>query len=259
MPLPTPTPLPVSVPAGRLVLFGGSFDPPHRAHLYFARFILERFPEAAILMVPAARSPHKQAGPFASPEQRCEMLRLGLLDVGLGPGVDASRPSRAGIWTDEIDRARASEPSYWVDTLRRVRSLTPPDLPLSFVMGSDQLAVFHRWREPHEILRLASPLVLVRGGGEVEDGTEVDAVLAKRLLEPIRHASQATPPEPDGATWSVHERALFESGVQIGQSTMAISSTLTRELLRTQPDLPDLDQVLTPSVLAYLRRENPYA
>lgn len=241
------------------MLFGGSFDPPHRAHLFFARFVLSQSPEAVLLMVPAARSPHKAAGPWASPEQRCEMLRLGLADVGLGTGGRAGdRATRVGIWTDEIDRGGTGEVSYWVDTLRRARSLTPADGALSFVIGSDQLEAFDRWREPHEILRLASPIVLVRGGGAVADGLEVDDALAERLMEPIRRASTAAQRGGCTPTWSPGEQALFRAGLLIGQPTMAISSTLIRVLLATQPDSPDLDQVLTPSVLAYLRRENPY-
>lgn len=242
----------------RLVLFGGSFDPPHRAHLFFARFVLHRFPDAVLLMVPAARSPHKGAEPLASPEQRCEMIRLGLLDVGLAPG-DAGG-GRAGIWTDEIDRAGGGGgggPSYWVDTLRRARSLAPAVTSLSFVIGSDQLAAFDRWHQPHEILRLARPIVLVRGGGMVEDGAEVDEAMVERLMEPIRRAStQAGDAAP---MWTEQERAAFQAGLLIGQPTMAISSTLIRALLATQADGPDLDQMVTPSVLGYLRRQRPYA
>ncbi|MCL4221624.1 MAG: nicotinate-nicotinamide nucleotide adenylyltransferase [Phycisphaerales bacterium] len=267
MPGATPTPLPVPVCGGRLVLFGGSFDPPHRAHLFFARFLLGRFPEAVVLTVPAARSPHKASGPLASPEQRCAMLRLGLLDVGLWPAdapgaaepAPAGPSARVGIWTDEIDRSDGGEGSYWIDTLRRARALIPPEVSLSFVVGSDQLAAFDRWREPHEILRLASPIVLVRGGGAVEDGIEVDEALAERLLEPARLAFRTTQQGVMAPTWSPDELSLFRAGILTGQPTMAISSTLVRERLRTQPGSLDLEHLLTPSVLAFLRRENPYA
>ncbi len=187
------------------------------------------------------------------------MLGLGLGDVGLPVHGVGNGPTRVGIWTDELDRGEGDEPSYWVDTLRRARSLVPPEVSLSFVMGSDQLAAFAHWREPHEILRLASPIVLVRGGGGVEDGVEVDEALVERLLEPIRHPPAAMPAGDQRATWSAHEEALFKGGLLIGQPTMAVSSTRIREMLRTNPESPDLDQMLTPSVLALLRVENPYA
>lgn len=244
-----PTPIPIPLETGRLILFGGSFDPPHRAHLFFARFLLDRLDDASLVMVPAARSPHKQAGPVATAEHRVEMLRLGLHDVGLGiHEVEEAKPIRAGVWTDEIDRAAAGEPSYWIDTLRRTRSLLPQSVRLGFVIGSDQVAAFHRWREPHAILRLASPIVLVRGDDSFPDGSIVRQGEAERVAGML---------QPDDE-WTASERAQFAAGVQIGQPTMTIASTRIRQQLQTDPNAPVLEEWLTESVLRFIRREGLY-
>lgn len=146
---------PLKLPKGvrTLIVLGGSFDPPHVGHLVPALSAIEkgRIRDAKVLLVPAARSPHKPAGTAASDRHRIAMLRL---LAKRWPGVL--------IWLDEIRRARIGEPSYTVDTLRRLRRIVPEHVGLRLLIGTDQAAAFHKWREPREIIRLAEPLVLRR-------------------------------------------------------------------------------------------------
>ncbi|NRA56794.1 MAG: nicotinate-nicotinamide nucleotide adenylyltransferase [Phycisphaerales bacterium] len=155
MPAAEPTPLDIPADAKHIVLFGGTFDPPHQAHTLLAdlarREIERRHACSAwLVFVPAARSPHKDSAPHATDAQRVEMLRLAT------DGID-----RCTVWTDETDRATSGEPSYWLTTLQRARVLLG-DRALSFIIGSDQAASFHRWREPRTMLDLAAPVVLPR-------------------------------------------------------------------------------------------------
>lgn len=150
-----PTPLPIPADCRHVALFGGTFDPPHLAHVTLAdlgRRELERRVGVPIFLVfvPAARSPHKANAPTASDAQRLDML--GLATQGL---------DRAGIWTDELDRATGGEPSFWARTLERAKSIMP-DRTLWFIIGADQAASFHRWRLPREMLQIARPIVLPR-------------------------------------------------------------------------------------------------
>lgn len=150
------TPLHLETRIQRLIVFCGSFDPPHSYHLsgpFAARMMFcDEFAE--VLYVPTAKSPFKPTGARASDEHRLAMLRLAL---------DGSYP----IWTDEVDRAaweRArglDKPSYTVDTLRRLREVVP-GVELRLLIGSDQLAGLRRWKEVREVVRLAEPLVLAR-------------------------------------------------------------------------------------------------
>lgn len=243
MPAQSLPPTPIDTPAPVVVLFGGSFDPPHRAHLEFARLIADSVAGSAVVMVPAARSPFKIDEPGASGEDRVAMLRAGLADVGLGP-------DRACVWTDELDRGGAT--SYFIDTLRRARSVLPANARLRFVIGSDQLAVFHRWRDAHAILSLASPLVLMRGGGEMAAGHEVvDRAMTERVLAWLRR-------EGGGGAWSDDEIALLAAGLIPGQNIADISSTRVRALLADDPSSPSLGSLLTPGVLAFIRRHELY-
>ncbi len=54
--------------------------------------------------------------------------------------------------------------SYTVDTLDELKRLYPDD-ELYFIMGSDMLLTFHRWREPEKILSLATVCAAEREKG----------------------------------------------------------------------------------------------
>lgn len=162
MTAPPITPLPVTGTPGFVMLFGGTFDPPHKGHVELpvkVRDEVERREECPgrgwLVYVPAARSPHKPGGPMAGNEDRAEMLRR-----------CAAAIPRAGVWTDEIDRADA-EPSYTVETLGRAREWMDEHgmsgSPLRLLIGADQAMAFHKWRQPRDILRIARPVVMIRG------------------------------------------------------------------------------------------------
>jgi len=127
---------------------------------------LERRVGAPVFLafVPAARSPHKANAPTATDAQRLDMLRLATKGL-----------QNAGIWTDELDRATRGEPSYWACTLERARSILS-DRALWFIIGADQAANFHGWRQPREMLELARPIVLPRD--PIASAPDLRAVMA---------------------------------------------------------------------------------
>ncbi len=77
-------------------------------------------------------------------------------------GLGALGLERWSVWSCELKRAGGGEPSYWIDTLREARARA--DGGLRFLIGADQASAFHRWRDPREILALARPVVIPRGG-----------------------------------------------------------------------------------------------
>ena len=153
------TPLKLPRHVRTVVVFGGSFDPPHAMHV-LAPYITTRamFGDRGwLLFVPASRSPHKSST-TAPDDHRLAMLRLAI-DI----------PGQRSIWTDELDRAAWARsrgnkpaPSYTIDTLRRLRSIVPARVKLRLLIGSDQAISFHKWKDPREIIRLAEPLVAMR-------------------------------------------------------------------------------------------------
>lgn len=140
------------VPAGarRVVVFGGTFDPPHRGHIELPIAARDALGADWLLYVVAGRSPHKKDGPAASAAARIDMLRAAL--VGR---------ERVSISDWEVVHAAAG-PSYMVETLRGLRDRLGAEVRLRLLIGADQAAVFHRWREPREIMALAEPAVMLR-------------------------------------------------------------------------------------------------
>jgi nicotinate-nucleotide adenylyltransferase len=132
----------------RLGLFGGTFDPPHTGHLIAAQDAALTLGLDRILFVPASVPPHKQDRAITPGPLRLRMLALAL-------NADA----RFAVDSLELERAG---PSYTVDTLRELRRRVPGEWTL--LLGADQFAEFATWREPEEVLRLATVAVLDRAG-----------------------------------------------------------------------------------------------
>lgn len=142
-------PIDPPLPAGakRVLVAGGTFDPPHRAHLHLALAAAKESGCDHVLFVPAGQSPLKDA-PGTPAAHRLAMLRLAL-----------EGEKRASISTFEIDRGG---PSYTVETLRALRAALPEAVELRLFMGSDQLRWFDQWREAAQVAELARPVVVLR-------------------------------------------------------------------------------------------------
>lgn len=171
---------PVPMSARSVLIFGGTFDPPHMGHLMLPGAARDALGFEWLMYVPAARSPHKEDGPRAGDEDRLAMLAAGLAEV-----TEAAR-GRTAIGTMELERAAADPdaPSYTIDTLRNLRRALP-EAQLRLLIGADQAASFHAWREPREIIRVAEPVVMLRKPAETVVG----------LIEAMRATGGWTPAE----------------------------------------------------------------
>ncbi|MDX9911374.1 MAG: nicotinate-nicotinamide nucleotide adenylyltransferase [Phycisphaerales bacterium] len=255
------TPLPAAPPGAGVLLFGGTFDPPHRAHIALARAaqreLARRGHSTTLVFVPAARSPFKPGGPEASGEERARMLVAAMREreagevppIGLGNGAE---PMPWGVWTDEIDRADAGEASYWVDTLRRARTLLDAqqraDARLWFIVGTDQALSLHQWREPHEILRLARPIVLARASEHAFADKRVDPAMRARFMEQLRATG----------AWSDEEMSTWGEALLEGQPLLAHRATDAREALARGASDDELRSLLHHGVLAIIRERGLY-
>ena len=144
----------------RLGILGGSFDPPHVAHLAIASEACHALHLERVLFVPAAAPPHK-----GTEERTSAAVRLELTSLAVD---DDLRFTVSGI---EIERGLV----YTVDTLRAVDERYA-DHDLVFIMGSDSLLQLESWHQPEELLSLCSLAVAPRPG----DAPEAIAAAAAR-------------------------------------------------------------------------------
>jgi nicotinate-nucleotide adenylyltransferase len=126
------------------VLYGGSFDPPHLAHLKVAEAARKALPDAQVVLVPCLESPGKPK-PLASGTQRVKWLK----DLG----------TQFPIWEAELQR---SAPSYTIDTLKAAKSLGAHSDRLFWLVGSDAYSSIPNWREGQELRKYCKFLVVQR-------------------------------------------------------------------------------------------------
>jgi nicotinate-nucleotide adenylyltransferase len=143
----------------RLGIFGGTFDPPHVGHLLAASDAFEHLSLDRLLFVPAAVQPLKAGRSAAPSPDRLAMVRL---LTGRDPRFE----------TDPVEVNREGL-SYTVETLRELRDRFP-STDRYFLVGADVLSTFAQWREPQEILSLATLAVLARReNGEPQAAVEL--------------------------------------------------------------------------------------
>lgn len=143
----------------KIIIFGGSFDPPHLGHMIVGQWLAEAL-QGPVRFLLSGAPPHKN--PFSTGEQRLEMLKI------------ATRDNPAFIVDDY--EYRLGRVNYSADTLKAYQDqfqLTRDSL--YFAIGSDSLRDFHLWRNTQEIVKRATLVAFAR--------TAVDW---KELLLPLR-------------------------------------------------------------------------
>ena len=130
-----------------VAVFGGSFNPPHLAHVLAVATVLATHAVDKLLVVPTYQHPF--AKPLAPYDERVAMCELAM---GWLPGVEISR----------VEEELGGESK----TLRTLSHLKDqhPDWDLRLVMGADLLAEAHKWFRFDEVKKLAPPIVLGRVG-----------------------------------------------------------------------------------------------
>ncbi|MDQ8193850.1 nicotinate (nicotinamide) nucleotide adenylyltransferase [Coraliomargarita sp. SDUM461004] len=161
-----------------VALYGGSFDPVHRAHLQVARSALANLDLQQVIFIPAAQSPLKTTATVASDADRVSMLRLATADE-----------ARFFVDTCELQRGGTS---YTIDTVMNFRAQWP-NCQLHWIIGADQFECLHRWHRIEDIVSMLHFIVLQRPGHSIAESkvpglkyTEVQAPLMTHSSSEIR-------------------------------------------------------------------------
>ncbi len=141
----------------RTLVFGGTFDPPHRRHCDIVAQGAAMMRCESIIILPAGRSPLRLEHEAASNADRLEMTRRAFAHLA-GATVDARELDRGGR-------------SFTVQTLREIaseRGLGRSDLIL--LIGADQALQFDQWKDWREIdEQLATVAVVARPPREANE------------------------------------------------------------------------------------------
>jgi nicotinate-nucleotide adenylyltransferase len=118
----------------KIGIFGGTFDPIHKAHIAVALAARDTLGLERVLVIPAANPPHKQQATAAF-HHRYKMVELAC------DGLRGLEPSL--LEADE-------EQSYSIRTIEKVRQSTESGDALYFIIGADafaEITTWHRWQD----------------------------------------------------------------------------------------------------------------
>ena len=182
----------------RIGLFGGAFDPPHDAHLALARAAIDQLALDRLHVLPTGDAWHKSR-PLSPGADRLAMCRLAFADL-----------PRVRVDDRELRRDGAT---YTIDTLAELHA-EEPAAQLFLVIGADQAAAFHRWRQAADILRLAIILIAVRADPSGASAAfDPKNPLPGVTVDPARVQALQLPAMPHSAT---AVRRLVAAGQLVG-------------------------------------------
>jgi nicotinate-nucleotide adenylyltransferase len=139
--------------AGLIGVFGGTFDPPHIAHLILASEAKSQLGLDRILWVLTTNPPHKQGQRILPVESRIALLQAAICE---NPSFELSRV--------DIDRP---PPHFAADTLALL-SKAHPSNKLVYLIGGDSLRDLPTWHAPAQVLQNSHYLgVMPRPGVEI--------------------------------------------------------------------------------------------
>ena len=156
-------------------MLGGTFNPPHSAHVAMARYALEHLRFDEVIVMPTATPPHKQAGEVA-PEHRLQMARLAFAGI-------------RGVMVSDLEQRRGGK-SYTIDTVAEIG-------PLSLLMGEDMFITIESWHRAGELIRSTELIVFPRPG--FQGGVEIVAA-GLRAKYGARIVITDMPLHPDSST-----------------------------------------------------------
>ena len=161
-----------------VAIFGGTFNPVHNGHLRIAIELAELLEVDSLRMIPCALPAHRDV-PSASPQQRLEMLKLGI-------GEQAQR-----LLADDIELCREG-PSYTIDTLREIRQQIGSQTPLFLCVGMDVLTTLDSWQDWQQLTDYCHLIVSSRPGYQIPKSGPLADWIRQRLCDDLHELKQSS-------------------------------------------------------------------
>ena len=120
-------------------IFGGTFNPPHVAHVAAAEAFSKCIDPDILMIMPDFIPPHKSFAGTVTPDQRLDMCKLAFSHI-------------KNVVISDMEIARGGK-SYTANTLTEL-SCTGCDL--YFLCGTDMFLTLDNWYSPETIFRLAT-------------------------------------------------------------------------------------------------------
>jgi len=131
----------------KLILFGGAFDPIHFGHINMALEASKTL-DSDVLFIPARISVWKENS--LPSEHKMKLIELTIKEY---PRFQVS----------DYEIKSTKDVNYSIDTVRHFKKLYP-DYELYYLIGTDHVDVFHKWKDADELSSLAHIIYFDRPG-----------------------------------------------------------------------------------------------
>jgi nicotinate-nucleotide adenylyltransferase len=156
-------------------LLGGSFNPAHRGHRAISLFVMDALGLDDVWWLVSPGNPLKSPAGMAPYHARLASARV------------AARRSRITVSDIEVRLGTR----YTVDTIGKlVRRF--PKRRFIWIMGADNIAEFHHWRDWRRLARSVTIAVVARPGYEAFTDANPASVWLRRFVRPANTAYQWT-------------------------------------------------------------------
>lgn len=135
-------------------ILGGSFNPVHIGHLMLASYLSQWGYVDKVWLTLSPRNPLKDPGALLADSKRLTMLNIAIKG---DPDIDVC----------DIELSMPT-PSYTINTLDLLASRYP-DKKFRLIIGSDNWAIFDRWRDYQRIIDEYGVIVYPRPGYPIAD------------------------------------------------------------------------------------------
>jgi nicotinate-nucleotide adenylyltransferase len=134
----------------KIAVMGGTFNPPHIAHLICAEEVCDQFKFDKVLFIPSARPPHKNNHEIADAQHRYMMTVLATKN---NPHFEVSRI--------ELDRPGRS---YTIKTVKELKLIYGNEAEIYWIVGTDAIIDMPSWYNIDELLRICNFVAINRPG-----------------------------------------------------------------------------------------------
>lgn len=132
----------------RIGLMGGTFDPPHLAHVIPITHVLTEFSLDLVHFIPNYLPPHKERLYLTDSYHRTAMVAIAL-----------QKYDQFILNPIELRKQKAS---YTVDTISEIAAGSPND-QIFFILGSDSFIELDTWHDYKRLLQLCEFIIINRG------------------------------------------------------------------------------------------------
>lgn len=154
----------------KIGVFGGTFNPIHKSHIYLAERFMAKLDLDLVLLIPTYTPPHKDPKNLAESEDRYNMCKLAI--EGL-----------SGFAVEDFE-IRQKTTSYTYKTLEYLTEKYPGS-ELYLLMGSDMYLTLEQWKNPDIIYRLATLCAVAREEDEYKKLYNYKQVLDRKCAKSV--------------------------------------------------------------------------